>query len=168
MLPALRYYSRFHERTAMTVLRSALGTLSALIMAFGLSAAHAQSAVSEGDITTVLREMRSAWSDYAPCEIHRICNAYFESYGVALTFNDGAIIPFAHVQRQLASAHDCIVNARAALERGDRGLAVQWVMASYVHEDAFRAWMGDHPDTVLAALQRIASSKAVFHWKRRG
>jgi hypothetical protein len=73
---------------------------------------------------------------------------------VALTFNDGSIVPFAHEQRLKASAHDCIVNARAALERGDRGLAVQWVMASYLRNDAFRSWIGDHPDTVVAALQR--------------
>jgi hypothetical protein len=147
----------------MTVFRRALATLSALTIAFALSVAQAQSdttagssdaAVSERDIKTILIELKAAWRDYAPCEVHRICDAYFESYGVALTFNDGAIIPFAHAQRLLASAHDCIVNARAALERGDRGLAVQWVMASYMHDDAFRAWLGDHPDTVLAALQR--------------
>lgn len=135
----------------MTVFRRALATFSALMIAFALSDVHAQ---SESDIKTILIDLKSAWRDYAPCEIHRICDAYFESYGVALTFNDGTIIPFAHVQRLTASAHECLVNARAALERGDRGLAVQWVMASYTHDDAFRSWMGDHPDTVLAALQR--------------
>jgi hypothetical protein len=109
---------------------------------------------SERDIKTVLRAIKDAWRDYAPCEPHKTCDVYFESYGVALTFNDGTIVPFAHVQRLAASGRDCIVNARAALDRGDRGLAVQWVMASYPHDDAFRAWLGDHPDTVVAALQR--------------
>src|SRR5690242_18681249 len=107
----------------MTVFRRALATFSALMIAFALSDVRAQ---SESDIKTILIDLKSAWRDYAPCEIHRICDAYFESYGVALTFNDGTIIPFAHVQRLMASAHECLVNARAALERGDRGLAVQW------------------------------------------
>jgi hypothetical protein len=147
----------------MTVFRRALATLGALTIASALSHAQAQSdstakssdaVASERDIKTILIELKAAWRDYGPCEVHRVCDAYFESYGVALTFNDGTIIPFAHVQRLLASAHDCLINARAALERGDRGLAVQWVMASYMHDDAFRSWLGDHPDTVVAALQR--------------
>jgi hypothetical protein len=114
--------------------------------------------VSEHDVKVILTEIREAWRTYSPCEPHSACDAYFESYGVALTFNDGTIVPFSHVQRLAASGHDCIVNAHAALDRGDRALAVQWVMASYQHNDAFRAWLGDHPDTVVAALQR---------WKER-
>jgi hypothetical protein len=147
----------------MTVFLRALAISGALIVVGALSPATAQSdsvsktsepGVSEKDIKTILVELRSAWRDYGPCEQHSICDAYFESYGVALTFNDGSIVPFAHEQRLKASAHDCILNARAALERGDRGLAVQWVMASYLHNDAFRSWIGDHPDTVVAALRR--------------
>jgi hypothetical protein len=147
----------------MTVPLRALAISGALTLVCALSPANAQgdstsqstdSGVSEKDIKTVLIELRAAWRDYAPCEPHSVCDAYFESYGVALTFNDGSIVPFAHEQRHKVSAHDCIVNARAALERGDRGLAVQWVMASYLRNDPFRSWIGDHPDTVIAALQR--------------
>ncbi len=152
----------------MTVSLRALAKLSALTAIFALSLAHAQSdstaqdsgqAISERDIKTILAEITSAWRNYDPCVPHSACDAYFESYGVALTFNDGTIVPFAHVQRLMASGHDCIVNARAALERGDRGLAVQWVMASYNHQHAFRAWLGDHPDTVAAALARCCERK---------
>jgi hypothetical protein len=108
--------------------------------------------VSERDVKTVLSELIAAWHNYDQCDRKKVCSASFESYGVALTFNDGTIVPFAHMQRQRASAHDCIVKARDALARGDRGLAVQWVMASYLHDDAFRNWLADHPDAVIAAL----------------
>lgn len=147
----------------MTAPQRALAIFGVLIAVSTLLPARAQSdaaatggaaVVSERDVKTILTEIKDAWRDYAPCEPRKSCDAYFESYGVALTFNDGAIVPFAHVQRLGASRHECIVNARAALEHGDRGLAVQWVMASYPHNDAFRGWLGDHPDTVLAALQR--------------
>ncbi len=152
----------------MKVFLRALAISGVLTAIFALSPAHAQSdstaagsgqEITERDIKTVLAEITSAWRNYDPCVPHSACDAYFESFGVALTFNDGAIVPFAHVQRLMASAHDCIVNARAALERGDRGLAVQWVMASYNHQDAFRAWLGDHPDTVIAALARCCERK---------
>ena len=148
----------------MTLQLRALTTLGVLIATCALSPAKAQgdsdaAVVSERDIKTILTEIKSAWRDYAPCEPHRVCDAYFESYGVALTFNDGTIVPFSHVQRLGISAHECIVNARAALDRGDRALAVQWVMASYQHEDAFRGWLGDHPDTVIAALQRCCERR---------
>ncbi len=152
----------------MTVSLRARAMSGALTAVFALSLAHAQSdsaasgssqPVSERDIKTILVEIASAWRTYDPCVPHSACDAYFESYGVALTFNDGTIVPFAHVQRLMAAGHDCIVHARAALERGDRGLAVQWVMASYNHQDAFRAWLGDHPDTVAAALARCCERK---------
>jgi hypothetical protein len=148
----------------MTVSPRAFAILGVLIAAAALAPATAQSdstaaVVSERDIKTVLTEIKAAWRDYAPCDRHKTCEAYFESFGVALSFNDGTIVPFAHMQRGLASGHDCILNARAALERGDRALAVQWVMASYQRDDAFRAWLGDHPDTVVAALQRCCDKR---------
>ena len=147
----------------MTVSLRALAVSGALTIACALSPANAQGpsasksddpTLSERDIKTVLVEIQAAWRNYGPCEQHRICDAYFESYGVARTFSDGSIVPFAHEQRLKASAHDCIINARAALDRGDRALAVQWVIASYLHDDSFRAWLADHPDTVVAALRR--------------
>lgn len=111
-------------------------------------------AVQERDVKTALSEMTSAWHDYVRCNRPRSCSVYFESYGVALTFNDGTITPFSHTQRLAASGHDCIVNARAALAHGDRGLAVQWVMASNLQDLLVRNWMAEHPDAVIAALNR--------------
>ena len=57
-------------------------------------------------------------------------------------------------QRLTASQHDCIVNARDALDRGDKALAVQWVMASQMQEPLDRNWLGDHPDAVIEALRQ--------------
>jgi hypothetical protein len=159
----------------MRVSLRALAIFGALAIASALSSAVAQNesaaqtgdaaksdviantggaAVQDRDVKAALAEIISAWHDYGPCNRAKSCSLYFESYGVALTFNDGTIVPFAHTQRLAASAHDCIVNARTALASGDRGLAVQWVMASYLHDILFRNWLADHPDAVIAALHR--------------
>jgi hypothetical protein len=89
------------------------------------------------------------------------CCAYFDSFGVNITFSDGSIAPFAHVYRLFKSAHDCIVEAKRALAGRppstppDRGLAVQWVMATQIHNRPELDWLRTHPDAVIAALQQI-------------
>ncbi|HEY6923554.1 MAG TPA: hypothetical protein VI653_08805 [Steroidobacteraceae bacterium] len=108
--------------------------------------------VSDADVKKSLTEIRNSWRDFNTCDRSDVCSAYFDTFGVALTFADGSIAPFSHLRRRTLSAHDCIVNARAALEQKDRGLAVQWVMASQAVHPLLRAWMGDHPDAVIAAL----------------
>jgi hypothetical protein len=107
--------------------------------------------VAPGDVKKALAEIKASWRTYDHCDRAKLCSDYFDSFGVGLTFNDGLIAPFAHTQRLKASAHDCIVNARAALERGDRGMAVQWVMAAEP-SNTLRTWFGDHPDAVIEAL----------------
>ena len=99
--------------------------------------------------------IRASWHDYEKCQHSKICSAYFESFGVGITFADGEIVPFAHLQRLTTSRHDCIQNARDAAGRGDRALAVQWVMASQMLVPRDRNWLGDHPDAVLEALRHI-------------
>jgi hypothetical protein len=107
------------------------------------------------DLKKAGSEIRASWHDYDKCTRSKVCSSYFESFGVGLTFGDGEIVPFAHVQRLTASRHDCIVNARDALDHGNRGMAVQWVMASQMLEPLDRNWLGDHPDAVLEALRQI-------------
>ena len=99
--------------------------------------------------------IRASWHDYEKCSHSKICSAYFESFGVGITFADGEIVSFAHLQRLTTSRHDCIQNARDAAGRGDRALAVQWVMASQMLVPLDRNWLGDHPDAVLEALRHI-------------
>ena len=108
--------------------------------------------VSDADVKKALTEIRNSWRDFNTCDRSDVCSAYFDTFGVALTFADGSIAPFSHLRRRTLSAHDCIVNARAALEQKDRGLAVQWVMAAQAEHPQLRAWMGDHPDAVIEAL----------------
>ena len=112
-------------------------------------------AIPDEDFKKAASEIRRAWHDYDKCTHSKVCSSYFESFGVGITFGDGEIVPFAHVQRLTASRHDCIVNARDALDRGDRSMAVQWVMASRMLEPLDRNWLGDHPDAVLEALRRV-------------
>ena len=117
--------------------------------------ASAPAPVSKADIKKAISQIRNASRSYVPCERPERCSAYFDSFGVALTFNDGTMSPFAHEQRLRQSGHDCIQNARGALQRGDRALAVQWVMATRVDDPLTRNWLGDHPDAVLEALRRF-------------
>lgn len=138
------------------------GALAAMAALFPLTAqsdvaeaggdAPGQAVVSGADVKKALTEIRSAWRDFNTCDRSDVCSAYFDTFGVALTFGDGSIAPFSHLRRRTLSAHDCIVNARAALEQKERGLAVQWVMASQAEHPQLRAWMGDHPDAIVEAL----------------
>ena len=120
----------------------------------GPTPAASSAPIPDADVKKALSAIRSAWRDYEKCDRSKVCSAYFESFGVGLSFNDGTIVSFAHVQRLRASKHDCIVNAHDALDRGDRAMAVQWVMASQMLEPLDRNWMGDHPDVVIEALRR--------------
>jgi hypothetical protein len=112
--------------------------------------------VPDDDLKSALSEIRNSWHDYNKCDRTSLCSQYFESYGVGLTFGDGTLVSFAHLQRLKASSHDCIVNARAALDKSDRALAVQWVMAARSTDPLTRNWLGDHPDAVVAALKRFS------------
>jgi hypothetical protein len=111
--------------------------------------------IPDEDLKKAASQIRRSLHDYDKCTHSKACSSYFESFGVGITFGDGEIVPFAHVQRLTASKHDCIVNARDALDRGDRSMAVQWVMASEMLEPLDRNWLGDHPDAVLEALRRV-------------
>ena len=120
----------------------------------GPTPAASSAPLPDADLKKAHSAIRAAWRDYAKCDRSKVCSAYFESFGVGLSFNDGTIVSFAHVQRLTASKHDCIVNAHDALDRGDRAMAVQWVMASQMLEPLDRNWVGDHPDAVIEALRR--------------
>jgi len=121
----------------------------------GATPAGASAPISEADIKKALSQIRAASRSYAPCDRPARCSGNFDSFGVALTFNDGTMAPFAHEQRRKQSGHDCILNAREALQRGDRALAVQWVMAAHMDDSLTRNWLGDHPDAVLEGLRRL-------------
>jgi len=139
-----------------------VGALTTLAALFPLTAqsdvadpggdAASRPIASDADVKRALTEIRTSWRDFNTCDRSDVCSAYFDTFGVALTFGDGSIAPFSHLRRRTLSAHDCIVNARAALEQKNRGLAVQWVMASQAVHPQLRAWMGDHPDAVIEAL----------------
>jgi hypothetical protein len=120
-------------------------------------AADPPAPVSESDINTATSAVKDAWNDFNHCRRPSACNAYFDSFGVGISFGDGSIAPFSHVQRLNTTARDCIKNARAYLERGDKSMAVQWVMAARVEATGVRDWLGNHPDAVLEALRRCCS-----------
>jgi hypothetical protein len=110
-------------------------------------------APAEADVNEAISHVRDAWNDFTHCRRPSACNTYFESFGVAISFSDGSIAPFTHIQRLTATSRDCIKTARAYLEQGDKSRAVQWVMAARIENTRVRDWLGSHPDAVLEALR---------------
>jgi hypothetical protein len=125
----------------------------ALAVVMMIAAAHAE--VPRSDAKSAAARVRRAWSNDAPCSGAPHCTAYFESFGAALTFEDGTLVPLAHEQRLRRSSRECIKEARIALARGDRTMAVEWVMAAYSGEPVVRNWLFDHPDAVLEGLRHF-------------
>jgi hypothetical protein len=117
--------------------------------------ASASTPVAKADIKKAISHIRRAWGSDAPCSGAARCAAYFESFGAALMFSDGTIVPLAHEQRLNRSGHDCIQEARASLHQGNRALAVQWVMAAHLDNPLTRNWLADHPDAVLEGLSHF-------------
>jgi hypothetical protein len=115
----------------------------------------ASTGIPKADIRKATSQIRRAWSSKALCSDIVRCAAYFSSFGAALTFNDGTLVPLAHEQRLSLSGHDCIQHARAALQEGNRALAVQWVMAAHLDDPLIRNWLADHPDAVLEGLRHF-------------
>jgi hypothetical protein len=110
------------------------------------------------DVAEALSYIKAAGADFTHCRRASACTTYFESFGVAMSFDDGSIAPFSHVQRLTATSRDCIKKAKALLERGDKSLAVQWVMAARIENRRIRDWLGNHPDAVLEALHQVGFS----------
>jgi hypothetical protein len=122
-----------------------------------MSAAHSQTpdpaAPTEKDVAVAIGYVKDAWNDFTHCRRASACNTYFESFGVAIPFGDGSIVPFSHVQRRTATSRDCIKTAKAYQDHGDKSLAVQWAMAARIENTRVRDWLGSHPDAVLEALR---------------
>jgi hypothetical protein len=140
--------------------------LALLAVAMMITAVHARDAgdprpaqvpveVPAGDLNTATNTIKEAWHDFNRCRRPSACRAYFETFGVAISFADGSIAPFSHTQRLDATGRDCIKNARASLEQGNRSLALQWVMASRIENIRERDWLGNHPEAVLKALEAL-------------
>jgi hypothetical protein len=111
--------------------------------------------VSRSDLRKASSRLHRAYRKDVPCRDVARCAVYFETFGAALTFNDGTIAPFAHEQRLERSDRGCIQEARAALSRDDRAMAVQWAMAAYIDDPLTRNWLADHPEAVLEGLRHF-------------
>ena len=109
-------------------------------------------AIPAADMKKALSILRRSTRDYAPCTRVQNCSAYFDSFGVGFTFADGTIAAYSHEQRLQISGHDCVLKARSAFGRGDRSMAVQWMMAAQA-DILNRNWIGEHPDAMLEAIR---------------
>lgn len=111
-------------------------------------------APAAAEVAAATNYIEQAWKDFSHCRRASACSEYFESFGVAISFGDGSIAPFSHIQRLTATSHDCIKTAMAYLHQGDKSLALQWAMASHIENTRVRDWLGNHPEAVLEALRR--------------
>jgi hypothetical protein len=132
----------------------ALAVSAALMIATAV-AYSAETPVPKADVKKAISHIRRAWGSNAPCPDAARCATYFSSFGTALMFSDGTMVPLAHEQRLNKSGHECIQTARAALHEGNRALAVQWVMAAHLYDPLTRNWLADHPDAVLEGLHHF-------------
>src|SRR4051812_17704897 len=113
------------------------------------------SAAQSAEVAEAASYLRSAAADFTNCRRASACYAYFDSFGVAIPFADGSIVPFSHVQRLTLTSRECIKKAKVLEEEGDRSLAVQWAMAARIENRSVRDWLGNHPDAVLEALRQV-------------
>jgi hypothetical protein len=107
------------------------------------------------DVAQAVAYLKSAAADFTNCRRASACKVYFDTFGVAIPFADGSIVPFSHVQRLSATSRECVKKAKALEEEGNRSLAVQWAMAARIENRTIRDWLGNHPDAVLAALRQV-------------
>jgi hypothetical protein len=112
-------------------------------------------AVPRADLAQATTYLKSAIADFTTCRRPSACNAYFETFGIAISFADGSISPFLHIQRLMTTSRECVKKAKALEEEGNRSMAVQWAMAAKVENRTARDWLGNHPDAVLAALRQV-------------
>ena len=107
------------------------------------------------DVAQAIGYLKSAAADFTNCRHPSACYVYFDTFGVAIPFADGSIVPFSHVQRLTATSRECIKKAKALEAEGNRSLAVQWAMAARIENRSIRDWLGNHPDAVLEALRQV-------------
>jgi hypothetical protein len=112
-------------------------------------------AAPAADVAQATGYLKAAAADFTNCRRPSACNVYFDTFGVAIPFADGSIVPFSHVQRLTATSRECIKKAKALEEEGNRSLAVQWAMAARIENRSVRDWLGNHPDAVLEALRQV-------------
>jgi hypothetical protein len=109
------------------------------------------------DVDTAWLHIRWAWGNNGPCSNFLLCWTYIDSAGIE--FSNGHFGPFVKIYRDGKSAHACIQAALDALYpndpqhvSSDRGLAVEWVMASQIHNRPVFDWLRTHGDAVITAL----------------
>jgi hypothetical protein len=122
---------------------------------FRANGSAAALAVPGSDVDHAWTAVNWAWHDDGPCTRFVLCWTYINGAGIA--FSDGRVGPFVQIYRDGKSAHSCIQSALDALygNPSNPGLAVEWVMASQIHNPPEKDWLQNHPDAVIAALLRI-------------
>ena len=114
--------------------------------------AEANSLASD-DVETARINILWAWNDHGPCTRFWLCFTYIDSVGIK--FDNGDFGPIVNIQRLTTSAHDCIQKAKDEKGKNHRAMAVQWVMASQIHNKPLYDWLKGHGDAVIAALDLV-------------
>jgi hypothetical protein len=125
------------------------------MLAVALATVAQSQTPDSADVEQAANYLKAAANDFTSCRRPSACYTYFDTFGVAIPFADGSIVPFSHIQRLSATSRECIKKAKALEEEGNRSLAVQWAMAARIENRTIRDWLGNHPDAVLVALPRV-------------
>lgn len=108
------------------------------------------------EVATALVHIRWAWDDRGPCTRFILCATYFDHVEIRF-FENGKFVfkPAPTIRRWDKSAHDCIEEAKKAAARFENPLAVEWVMASQIHNPDVKEWLRTHGSAVIEALRRL-------------
>lgn len=109
--------------------------------------------VTSSDVDTALLHIRWAWNDHGPCTRFWLCATYIDDFGIS--FSDGNFGIRVGIYRLHKSAHECIVKAKEERTNGNKAQAVQWVMASQIHNRPVYEWLRNHGDAVITALDQV-------------
>ena len=156
--PTAQDSAKFKARSAAESLKVVAQLQRAVDSAAKASATIAtKSSVSiarDSDVDEAYKHIKWAWDNHGPCTRLFLCLTYINEVGITFS-SPGGFGPFAQIWRGNTSAHDCIQNAKDHLAAGHRGIAVEWVMASQIHNPPVKDWLRTHPDAVVEALGRI-------------
>lgn len=146
------------DRTRGTYTAEERGGEAKFELAWGPSIARPQSPGVPGndDVATALTHIRWAWNDHGPCTRFILCATYFDHVEIRFFENGRFVFKSAPtIRRWDKSAHDCIKEAKKAVSRFEYPLAVEWVMASQIHNPPVKEWLRTHGDAVIAALRQL-------------
>jgi hypothetical protein len=95
------------------------------------------------------------WNDRHTCTKPK-CVFYVVETKYGVQFSNGSFGPiFPFTFRGFKSAHDCVKTAKEELGKGGRGMAVAWLQAGQLHNEAAQRLIAKHADASLSIIDGL-------------